>query len=147
MFFGAKINNLNLSGWNNPRLTTMEDTFRDFEGNINLSNFKTQHVTNFKGTFGNFKSSTVDISSFSSQSATTATNMFSGSNVVTIYATDSFDLTNLYQSHVDEWTVFTSTTSLVGGNGTSCKFAFGDKPYDYYARVDKVGRPGCFTQK
>ncbi len=143
MFYGAKINNLNLSNWNNPRLNDMKRTFIKFKGNVNLTNFKTENVTDFSSTFAETTMEVLDISSFSSRSATSAGGMFQNAKFKTIYATDNFDLTDLFPVGATSSSVFIMTYDLVGGNGTNCR----DTSKDYYARVDKPGRPGCFTLK
>ena len=60
-------------------------------------------------------------------------------NLTTITVSNNFVTNNVTNSYY----MFTGCTSLVGGNGTVFNSSYVDKTY---ARIDRSGTPGYFTQ-
>ena len=83
----------------------------------------------------------LDISSFTPTAATNTSFMLAGcTNLVTIYASTSFNVSNITNSA----NMFTSSTKLKGGNGTTYNASNVTKTY---ARRDQSGTPGYFTYR
>ena len=143
-------------------VTSMESMFEDCTSltSLDVSKFNTSKVTNMSGLFARCKGlTTLDLSKWDTSNVTNmgpqeipatetqarhwsgTTGMFNEcSNLTTIYASDKFDTSGVIQSSL----MFYNCVSLVGGNGTTFNSTKTDKEY---ARIDKVGQPGYFTQK
>lgn len=64
--------------------------------------------------------------------------MFFGCNSLTRIYSDDWNISHLFSSNM-----FYGCTSLVGGNGTHYNSSHTDATY---ARIDRAGTPGYFTQ-
>ena len=148
MFYESKIPKVNVSNWTNPKLTNVSEMFNHFDGEIDISNFQTSAVESFDVMFANSTVTTLDLSSFDFSSIVfnNASGMFQHTpNLTTIYVSDNFDFTD-YNPNPNTYSLFIETGSLMGGNGTNCIWNGSTNIVrDYYARIDKPGRPGCFT--
>ena len=107
---------------------------------LNLSNFNTTNVTSMAHTFlGCTALQTLNLSNFNTANVTTMSYMFQGCiALTTIYGGDWVKKPGLQQINV-----FGYCASLVGGNGTTYDANHTDATY---ARIDRVGTPGYFTQ-
>ena len=107
---------------------------------IDLSNFNTANVTDMGSMFtGCSVLTTLDLSNFSTANVTTMYMMFNScSSLTTIYGGDWIKNASLNSSRM-----FIACTSLVGGNGTHYNSSHTDATY---ARIDRAGTPGYFTQ-
>ena len=91
--------------------------------------------------FGCSNLTTLDLSTWDTASATDMTAFFSGCPALTtIWASDSF----VVPTTAIATDMFLNTYALVGGNGTQCTSA--NQSYTY-ARIDRPGSPGFFTEK
>lgn len=106
---------------------------------IDCSNFNTSNVLWTYGMFGNCAQlETINVSGF--ENVGECSNMFSHCpNLRTIYSDRDWDIT----LQINRETVFEDCNSLIGGNGTSYSATHGDCTY---ARLDREGVPGYFTQ-
>ena len=101
------------------------------EGNINSSYMF--HGCN--------KLTSLNVSSFDTSKVTNMRYMFQNSkDLKTIYVSNKFNTDTV----IDSTNMFTSCTSLVGGNGTTYDSTKIDKTY---ARIDTASTPGYFTAK
>lgn len=83
----------------------------------------------------------IDISTWDTANLTNTNQMFANATrLKTIYASDSIVTGNVSNSGK----MFDGCTNLVGGNGTAYDSSVVDKTY---ARIDKAGQPGYFTDK
>ena len=107
---------------------------------LDLSNFNTENVTSMAHTFlGCTALTTLDLSNFDTSNVMTMSYMFQGCTALTtIYGSDWVKQPGLAQINV-----FGYCASLVGGNGTSYNSSHTDATY---ARIDRAGTPGYFTQ-
>lgn len=136
------IASLDLSNWNTAKVTSMNATF--FGCNnlkyLDLSSWDTSNVTTMMDMFYGCKSlAAVDLSNFVLSNVTTTEDMFAVcGSLSTIYASNKWDINNVNAG----FGMFSSCTSLVGGNGTV---------YDpshigvEYARIDTPSAPGYLT--
>ena len=117
MFMECGVDKLDLSTFNTSKVTTMNNMFAMCRGLVGLN-----------------------ISSFDTSNVTDMSFMFGGcSSLTTIIAGDKWSTDKVTQGDY----MFSECTSLVGGNGTK----FDENHTDpSYARVDKEGQPGYFTQ-
>ena len=145
-FFYGCSNLTTVEGLGNLNMSDASSLLQMFYGCSSLTTLdsgglKSPKVTNFGDMFYNCSSlETLDISSLSSESAGQCGNMFRGcSNLKTIYVNRNFDLSGL----ASQW-VFTSSTKLVGGNGTKHSSSY---VHASYARIDRENYPGYFTLK
>lgn len=147
MFMGcSKLKSVDLSHFDTSKVTTMVAMFEGCSSltKLDLTSFDTSNVTDMEGMFAYCSSLTiVDLSSFNTAKVTNMSGMFAYCEVLrTIYADDARWSIAAVTNGSD---VFCECGPLVGGNGT--------KYYDTYienvsyARVDKAGQPGYFTQK
>ena len=82
---------------------------------------------------------TLNLSNFNTENVTTMKFMFNTcTQLTTIYGGDWIKTPSLVSTEM-----FTSCTSILGGNGTVYNFHYTDATY---ARIDRVGTPGYFTQ-
>lgn len=161
MFYGcSSLSSLNVSNFNTENVKLMEAMFF---GDINLesldvSKFKTENVTEMSGLFTNCKKiQELDLSKWDTSNVTAMgpeektdidttslygiKGMFDGcENLKKIYASDKFNTSKVEKSSH----MFFDCASLIGGNGTTFNSSKTDKEY---ARIDKPGQPGYFTQK
>ena len=165
----SRLTVLDLSGWHTSGVRSMSKTFRACYRltACGAEAWNTSAVTNFESTFYGCTSLTsLDLSAWDVGSATSITNMFSGctglvtldlsswdtsaatntysmftdcSSLTTIWASDSFVIPSGNSGEM-----FTGAYALVGGNGTQCTSA--NHP-SAYARIDRAGTPGFFTEK
>ena len=109
---------------------------------INFGNkFSTINVKSLNYMFGNCSSLIeLDLSTFDTRNTIIMNGFVSGcSNLLTIYASDKFTTNNV----TDSANMFSSTTKLIGGNGTAVSVK---KVYDKtYALIDEEGQEGYFT--
>ena len=163
---------LDLSNVYTTKVTNMNNLFSfdylggDVEHTINLSNFDTSKVTDMSYMFsGALNLIGIDLSSFDTSNVTNMNNMFSYctylnvlnlsnfntskvtnmydmfcecTSLATIYVSNSFVTTNVTNST----RMFSNTSKIVGGNGTTYDSSKIDKTY---ARIDKTNTPGYFT--
>ena len=116
---------------------------KNLESIIGISNLKTDNVTYMDLMFYNCSSLTsLDLSNFNTKKVWNMRSMFSGcSSLKTIYADENKWSTSNVKDSYNE--MFSDCSKLVGGNGTMYD------PYHTgpeYARIDKEGQPGYFTQ-
>ncbi|MBR6852492.1 MAG: BspA family leucine-rich repeat surface protein [Prevotella sp.] len=106
---------------------------------LDLSHFDTSKVTSMNNMFFRFAGTTLDLSSFDTSNVTDMAYMFANcSSLTTIYVSDKWVTTNVTEGDY----MFGDCTALVGGNGTT----FDENHTDpSYARIDKQGQPGYFT--
>ena len=144
MFAGCSgLTTLNFgSGFNTEKVTTME---RMFIGcgkltSLDLSGFNTANVTDMSEMFSDCtKLTSLDVSSFNTAKVTDMDGMFNqASSLKTIYVDP-----NKWVS-VDESSMFTGCTSLVGGEGTTYNSS---EVGSAYARIDDPAnnKPGYLT--
>ena len=133
---------LDLSNFDTANVTTMSYMFNDCTvlTTLNLSNFNTANVTTMEGMFRACTAlQTLDLSNFDTANVTAMYMMFNScSSLTTIYGGDWIKNVSLNSSQM-----FIACTSLVGGNGTSYNSSHTDATY---ARIDRAGTPGYFTQ-
>jgi surface protein len=108
---------------------------------LDLSNFDTANVTAMEYMFyGCAALQMLDLSNFNTANVTTMYMMFFGCAALqTIYGGDWTKMVGLISP-----LMFTNCTSLVGGNGTTYSSAHVNAEY---ARIDRPGTPGYFTQR
>ena len=165
MFYNSKATTLDISNFDTSKVTNMSGMFDSSKSTIlDLSNFDTSNVKNMSYMFKSSQATTLDVSNFNTSKVTNMWNMFSGSqattldvsnfdtsnvtnmsymfsystNLKTIYASNKFVITAV----TDSSNMFTGSTNLVGGAGTKYNKSYIDKTY---ARIDKSGTPGYFT--
>ena len=140
MFDGAQATKIVLSSFNTSNVTNMYQMFsKSHVNNLDLSNFNTSKVIDMNRMFWSTYATTIDVSSFDTSKVTDMNSMFyGGDNLKTIYASSKFVTTAVSDSEV----MFEGSTSLVGGAGTKYNSSYTDKTY---ARIDKSGTPGYFT--
>ena len=133
---------IDLSNFNTANVTDMGYMFHNCDAltTLDLSNFSTANVTDMGSMFaGCSVLTTLDLSNFNTANVTTMYMMFNScSSLTTIYGGDWIKNVSLNSSQM-----FTACTSLVGGNGTSYNSYYTDATY---ARIDRAGTPGYFTQ-
>ena len=83
----------------------------------------------------------LDLSNWDISNVTNMSYMFNGCfNLTTIYTSNLFDTSNVSSSGG----MFISCSKLVGGNGTTYTITHQNATY---ARIDKAGQKGYFTEK
>ena len=145
MFFGcSSLTSLDLSSFNTSNVTYMDGMFRGCSAltDVDLTSFETENLHSTNSLFYECESlKTVDLSSFSTPELTDAGYMFfSCSELTTIYASDLWSTEKTTTSDL----MFSYCNNLVGGNGTVFTTEHTDKEY---ARIDREGQPGYFTEK
>ena len=143
MFFGSKLSTINVSNFDTSNVTNMYSMFFTIKATTltGLTNFDTSNVTNMQSMFGNNSFTSYDLSSFDTAKVTNMKSMFENCHKLkTIYVSNKFITDNV----TDSKDMFSSSSSLVGGNGTKYTSSYKDKTY---ARIDKSGTPGYFTLK
>ena len=114
---------------------------------LDLTEFNTSNVTNMSYMFYNCRElTTIDLSSFNTSKVTNMRNMFYNcGGLTTIYASEYNEATDTgwsTKSVTNSIYMFNNNLVLVGGNGTKFDSSHIDKEY---ARIDKAGEPGYFT--
>ena len=114
---------------------------------LDLTEFNTSNVTNMSYMFYNCRElTTIDLSSFNTSKVTNMRNMFYNcGGLTTIYASEYNEATDTgwsTKSVTNSIYMFNNNLVLVGGNGTKFDSSHIDKEY---ARIDKAGAPGYFT--
>ena len=145
MFVGCRsLKTLDLSQWNTASVQDMRKMFRVCTGltSCGVETWDTSKVKSFEEMFyGCSNLGTLDLSTWDTAAATNMTAFFSGcSTLTTVWASDSF----VVPSAAIATDMFLNTYALVGGNGTRCTSA--NQSYTY-ARIDRPGSPGFFTEK
>ena len=144
MFRGCTaLTSLDVSLFDTGKVTDMGVMFYDCPSltSLDLSHFDTRNVMAMDWMFGESKSlKSLDLSRFDTGNVEDMSNMFDYcSNLETIYA-NTWSTANLLDGR---W-MFDGCTALVGGNGTR----YDETHTDYtYARIDREGNPGYFTEK
>ncbi|MBR7056687.1 MAG: DUF285 domain-containing protein [Oscillospiraceae bacterium] len=135
---------LDLSNFDTSAVTDMGNMFYGCWNltALDLSGFDTSAVTDMSGMFCDCSGLTaLDLSGFVTSAVTDMRWMFDGCSALhTIYASDRFST----DAVTDSSGMFSECSSLVGGNGTAYDAAHTDKAY---ARIDRPGTPGYFTEK
>ena len=145
MFFGCSgLTTLNMSGFKTDNATSIHSMFYGCSSlaTLDVSGFNTGNVTNMNSMFRDCSSlTTLDVSGFNTANVTDMGNMFdSCRELTTVYVGDGWSTTNVTSSTG----MFTACSKLVGGVGT----AYDENHVDAtYARIDKEGEPGYFTDK
>ena len=169
MFANCKaLTTLDVSGWNTGKVTSFGSMFSGCGAltELDLSSFDTSNATNISGMFSDCSELTsVDVSGFDTSKATSLGSMFFGCKKLTELDLSSWNTANVtsfyytfYQCYAlktiyvgNGWNtdaatesrfMFTSCTSLVGGNGTAYSSSHTDKEY---ARIDASDSPGYLT--
>ena len=169
MFYNcAALQTLNLSNFNTANVMTMAFMFYNCAAltTLDLSNFNTENVTDMYATFCYCAAlTTLDLSNFNTANVTTMDDMFNGCTALTTLDLSNFitanvttmetmfsNCTQLTTIYGGDWiknnaltstNMFKNCTSLVGGNGTHFNSNYIDATY---ARIDRAGTPGYFTQ-
>ena len=168
MFNGCSaLTTLDLSNFDTSNATDISAMFTDCHSlaSINLSNFNTSNVADMSEMFAScFALTTLDLSNFDTSNVTSMASMFYGSTITSLNITnfdtssvenfsemfkDCNTLVTIYggdwdtSSLDDDGGMFANCVSLVGGNGTHYNSSHTDATY---ARIDRVGTPGYFTQ-
>ena len=144
------ITELDLSNFNTSNVTNMAWMFEECYKitKLNLSSFDTSKVTNMNRMFYNCSNITeLDLSNFDTINVTDIENMFCACyNLTTIYVSEFDSSTNKGWTTINckSANVFSQSSKIVGGNGTTYSF---DKNTTEYARIDTDGAPGYFTKK
>jgi len=113
----------------------------DFSFFAGANSFVTSNVVDMTSMFYGCKAVEVlDLSRFNTKKVTAMGYMFGAcSNLKTIYASDNFSVAS---ATVHSY-MFSGCTNLVGGNGTKFSSSYTNKTY---ARIDKSGQKGYFTE-
>ena len=143
MFSNSKATTLDLSSFDTSSVTNMSYMFFSSKATtLDVSNFDTSKVTNMRSMFSGSQATTLDVSNFDTSKVTDMSKMFYDSTKLkTIYASNKFN-TDAVTSSIE---MFTHSTNLVGGSGTTYNSSYTDKTY---ARIDGgTTNPGYFTSK
>ena len=150
MFYNCRnLTSINLRNFDTSQVLDMDWMFWGCSSltELNVKNFNTSKLKTMRGMFSYCNSLTnLDISSFNTSQVTEMRTMLNGcTNLKTIYVTEYNETTNTgwtTKNVTNSAYMFDNCTSLVGGNGTVFDSAHIDKEY---ARIDKYGEPGYFT--
>ena len=143
MFADSQATILDVSKFDTSSVTSMGSMFSGSKATIlDVSKFDTSNVTNMNSMFYRSKSILINLESFDTSKVTDMKSMFEGcKNLKTIYVSNKFATANVTNST----SMFTNSTSLVGGAGTVYDSTKVDKTY---ARIDGgTDNPGYFTLK
>lgn len=137
------MSSLDLSRWDMSNVINASEMFNYCISlkNLDTSNWTLVSLKNAQGMFRNCNSiEIINATSWDTRNLTDTSSMFFRCfKLTTILATDKFDTSRVTSSSV----MFSSDSKLVGGNGTACD---GSNNIDVtYARIDKEGQPGYFT--
>ena len=141
----SQLTSLDLSGFNTANVINMTSMFNGCNRltSLDVSSFNTARVTNMTSMFyGCSQLTSLDVSSFNTAQVTNMTGMFrSCTGLVTIYAGSEWSTAAVTSSG----NMFTSSSSLVGGRGTTYDANHVDAAY---AHIDGgTSNPGYFTAK
>ena len=129
-FDTSKVENMEAMFWGNTSLKSLD-----------LTGFDTSNVTNMAHMMPRLSLEFLDLSSFDTRKVTDTQYMLADClNLTTIYTSDNFNLNNVTNSTG----MFERDTKLIGGNGSVYSSSYTDKTY---AKIDKVGQKGYFTDK
>ena len=132
-----------LENLNTSNVTDMEAMFAECKKltTLDVSGLDVSNVTNMNGMFTRCESlTTLDLTGFDVSKVTGMYYMFAScKNLKTIYCNDDWSTSSVLTFSTD---MFLNCSSLKGGNGTAYRSSFADKTY---ARPDKDGQPGYFT--
>ncbi len=143
MFYGCTaLQTIDLSNFDTANVTMMHYMFNGCTAlqTIDLSNFDTSNVTSMVAIFyGCTSLQLLNLSNFNTANVASMDAMFGNCTAITtIYGGDWVKKTGLSSAGM-----FYGCTSLVGGNGTFYNSNYIDATY---ARIDRAGTPGYFTQ-
>ena len=139
MFYYTKSVTLDVSKFNTSNVRNMSYMFAESKvTTLDLNNFDTTKVTDMSYMFAGIPTTTLDISSFDTSNVRNMDFMFANRNIKTIYVSNKFNTKNVTISTK----MFNNSINLVGGSGTTYNSSYIDKTY---ARIDKSGTPGYFT--
>ncbi len=163
MFASSGIESIDFKNINTSNVTDMSFMFYDAKNlkNINMRRFNTLKVKEFAGMFMDCTAlEKVDLTSFAltyKEGLQNFAYMFSGcSNLVTILATEDFDLYRLKEKsfYFSTANMFDGCDSLAGEKGTTVSSAAGAYAdyahidgYEYGAGMYKFPKPGLFSTK
>ena len=138
---------VDLSNFDTSNVTDMNSMFWDCSGLTNilgLEKLNTSNVTNMRNMFYGCSALTVlDLSSFDVSKVLYINQMFDGcKSLKRIYSKN--DWNTQYSGTTSTAYMFNDCTSLIGGNSTAFDSNHIDKEY---ARIDRAGTPGYFTNK
>ena len=141
---------LDLSKFDTSQVTNMRYMFYECSSltSLDVSNFDTSQVTNMSAMFLECSGLTsLDVSKFDTSKVTNMSMMFYTCNSLRkIYVSEYNETTDkgwTTKNVTDSRDMFYAATKLVGGNGTVYNFSNRDATY---ARIDKEGEPGYFTE-
>lgn len=111
---------------------------------LDLTMWDTRNVVSMQSMFEGSGFRSVDISTWTQTSLRNVQEMFKDCiSLTTIYASDAFDLST--STTLGSWTdMFLGCTNLIGGNGTAYDAS---RVTGAYAKIDRTGRPGYFTER
>lgn len=139
----SKLVTLRTWSWNTSNVTNMSGMFMGCKAlrNFYVEFTNTSHVTDMSNMFKMCEALTfLDLTDFNTSSVTNTISMFERCTALkTIYATNSFTTANV--PNLKSLSMFSNCPKLVGGNGTHVT-----DTYKTYARIDKPGQKGYFTQ-
>ena len=143
-YYASSLTSLDVSNWDTSSVTNMNNIFRSASSltSLDVSNWDTSSVAYMNFMFSGASSITsLDVSNWDTSKVTDMHYMFSNASALTtIYASDKFNTNAVINGAY----MFEGTSRLVGGNGTVYDADHTDKEY---ARIDKPGTPGYFTEK
>ena len=138
---------LDVSHFDTSKVTNMNCLFADCESLVSLdvSSFDTSNVTNMNSMFSHCRNIVdLDLSNFDTSKVSVMRGMFHDcEKLKTINVSDKF-ITGNVQNASGDMHMFLNCSSLTGGNGTTFDANHIDAEY---ARIDKPGQPGYFTEK
>ncbi len=151
MFYNcSRLTSLDVSEFDTSQVTDMGHMFSNCNGltNLDVSKFDTSQVTNMKAMFQACrKLIELNISNFNTSQVTNMSYMFYTCNSLSkIYVSEYNETTDkgwTTKNVTDSRDMFYAATKLVGGNGTVYNLSNRDATY---ARIDKEGEPGYFTE-
>ena len=138
------LTSLDLSSFDTKEVTVMSLMFRSCDNltSLDLSNFNTAKVTNMTSMFQGCSSlESLDLNDFKTDALEAMNFMFSDcQHLKTIYCNNDWDTSKVPEDFKNK--VFYNSPNLVGGHGTT----YEESHVGYeYARVDRDGTPGYFT--
>ena len=146
----SSLTSLDVSKFDTIKVTSMEWMFFLCSSltSLDVSNFDTSQVTNMSAMFLECSGLTsLDVSKFDTSKVTNMSMMFYTCNSLRkIYVSEYNETTDkgwTTKNVTDSRDMFYAATKLVGGNGTVYNFSNRDATY---ARIDKEGEPGYFTE-
>ena len=152
VFYDSGTPTLDLSNFDTKNVISMTNMFSGSSATtINgLDKFDTRKVVNMGYMFNNTRAQVLDLSSFDTSHVRDMRGMFSGNSLQTIYASNKFVTTgidledNWWSSEGNNAEFVFYASHLVGGNGTHYITYKNDASY---AKIDKPGQEGYFTEK